>query len=132
MDLLCSNVKLFSNLIFHFRLTSSKKLWTTWIRTTINWRWELKDYSMKMRTWKTSNYISRLRKIYVSIYENLKSRLYTLIILTFCRVKKKETDLLNSMDRANALEEELRNLGNKLSRTEDEHRRTQDQLRVNI
>ena len=36
------------------------------------------------------------------------------------------------MDRANALEEELRNLGNKLSRTEDEHRRTQDQLRVSI
>ena len=35
------------------------------------------------------------------------------------------------MDRANALEEELRNLGNKLSRTEDEQRRTQDQLRVN-
>ena len=34
------------------------------------------------------------------------------------------------MDRANALEEELRNLGNKLSRTEDEHRRAQDQLRV--
>ena len=55
-----------------------------------------------------------------------------MITLTFCRVKKKETDLLNSMDRANALEEELRNLGNKLSRTEDEHRRTQDQLRVNI
>merc|ERR1719210_1536944 len=45
------------------------------------------------------------------------------------KVKKKETDLLNSMDRANALEEELRNLGNKLSRTEDEHRRTQEQLR---
>lgn len=45
------------------------------------------------------------------------------------KVKKKETDLLNSMDRANALEEELRNLGNKLSRTEDEQRRTQDQLR---
>jgi len=45
------------------------------------------------------------------------------------KVKKKETDLLNSMDRANALEEELRNLGNKLSKTEDEHRRTQDQLR---
>ena len=36
------------------------------------------------------------------------------------------------MDRANALEEELRNLGNKLSRTEDEHRRTQEQLRVSI
>ena len=54
-----------------------------------------------------------------------------MITLTFCRVKKKETDLLNSMDRANALEEELRNLGNKLSRTEDEQRRTQDQLRVN-
>ena len=48
------------------------------------------------------------------------------------RVKKKETDLLNSMDRANALEEELRNLGNKLSKTEDEHRRTQDQLRVSV
>merc|ERR1711899_450593 len=45
------------------------------------------------------------------------------------KVKKKDTDLLNSMDRANALEEELRNLGNKLSRTEDEQRRTQDQLR---
>ena len=49
---------------------------------------------------------------------------------TICRVKKKDTDLLNSMDRANALEEELRNLGNKLSRTEDEQRRTQEQLRV--
>ena len=36
------------------------------------------------------------------------------------------------MDRANALEEELRNLGNKLSRTEDEHRRTQEQLQVSI
>ena len=36
------------------------------------------------------------------------------------------------MDRANALEEELRNLGNKLSRTEDEHRRTQEQLQVRI
>ena len=36
------------------------------------------------------------------------------------------------MDRANALEEELRNLGNKLSKTEDEHRRTQDQLRVSV
>ena len=52
-------------------------------------------------------------------------------LITFYRVKKKDTDLLNSMDRANALEEELRNLGNKLSRTEDEQRRTQDQLRVN-
>lgn len=36
------------------------------------------------------------------------------------------------MDRANALEEELRNLGNKLSRTEDEHRRTQEQLQVSF
>jgi len=45
------------------------------------------------------------------------------------KVKKKDTDLLNSMDRSNALEEELRNLGNRLSKTEDEHRRTQDQLR---
>ena len=52
--------------------------------------------------------------------------------MKYFRVKKKETDLLNSMDRANALEEELRNLGNKLSRTEDEQRRTQDQLRVNF
>merc|ERR1712242_277548 len=44
------------------------------------------------------------------------------------KVKKKETDLLNSIDRSNALEDEMRNLGNKLSRTEDEHRRTQEQL----
>ena len=52
------------------------------------------------------------------------------LIYIYFRVKKKEVDLLNSMDRSNALEEELRNLGNRLSKTEDEHRRTQDQLRV--
>ena len=44
-------------------------------------------------------------------------------------VTKRDLDLLSAIDRANKLEEELRNLGNKMSREEDERRRTEDQLR---
>lgn len=46
------------------------------------------------------------------------------------RLNKREMDWKNATSRTKDLEDEIRNLVNKMSRAEDEHRKTQEQLRV--
>ena len=45
------------------------------------------------------------------------------------KAKTQDVDLINSMDKVNSLEEELRNLSNTMLKKEDEYRRTHDQFR---
>ena len=46
------------------------------------------------------------------------------------RLKKKDNDLLNATDRVHALEDELRNIGSKMSKLENDHHKVIQELNV--
>ena len=48
----------------------------------------------------------------------------------FFRLKKKDNDMLNANDRIHVLEDELRNIGSKMSRLEDDHHKVIQELNV--
>ena len=48
----------------------------------------------------------------------------------FSRLKKKDNDLHNANDRIHTLEDELRNIGSKMSKLEDDHHKVIQELNV--
>ena len=50
--------------------------------------------------------------------------------LVVFRLKKKDNDLLNATDRVHALEDELRNIGSKMSKLENDHHKVIQELNV--
>ena len=62
-------------------------------------------------------------------YSNLCPENFTNIKMFF-RLKKKDNDMLNANDRIHVLEDELRNIGSKMSRLEDDHHKVIQELNV--
>ena len=54
----------------------------------------------------------------------------TKINFTFFRLKKKDNDMLNANDRIHTLEDELRNIGSKMSKLENDHHKVIQELNV--